>query len=334
MIKIRRPVIKKVKWGVAGLGRYSENNFIPSIPYLTRSTLVSVFSHDEQRAKFISEKFSVPNYFSDYDEFLKSDITAVYISSKNSDHYEQVIKAANAGKNILCEKPIALTSKQAQEMVEVCKKRGVKFGINYVHRLHPLAVKAKEILDKQMLGKLISIVITFNIELPPGENFRYSKEKSGGGALRDLGTHVIDLMRYFGGEIIDITGNMDQIIYKSEVDDFASAIIKFQNGGYGYFNVSFNSRLAFNKIEIVGHSGALSIENLIGRKKHPPKLNILLEGDMRKSFRKRGNKLHFLLRSVQRSFLKDEQLAISGVDGLLNMKLMEELERKCLPFKS
>lgn len=334
MIKIRRPVIKKVKWGVAGLGRYSETNFIPSIPFLRRSTLVSVFSHDEMRAKNISERFSVPHYFTDYGEFLKSDITAVYIGSKNSDHYEQVIKAAEAGKNILCEKPISLSTKEAQEMVDTCKKCGVKLAVNFVHRLHPLAVKAKEFLDKQMLGKLVSIVMTFNIELPPGENFRYSKDVSGGGALRDLGTHLIDLLRYFGGEITDISGNLDQIVYKSEVDDFACAIVKFNNSGYGYFNVSFNSRLAFNKIEIVGHQGALSIENLIGRKFHPPKLTILFEGDMKKSFRKRGNKLHYLLRSVQRSFLKDEPLAVRGEDALINMKLMEEMESKCPPFRS
>ena len=324
------PKLKKIKWGVAGLGRFSEFTFIPTLQLLRKSSLNAVFSNDNKRAKEIADKFGVNSYYNNYTEFLKSDINAVYIASANADHYDQVIKAAEAKKNIYCEKPLAITSQQAKEMVECCKDNNVLFAVNYVHRAHPLVIKAKEILNSQMLGKIVSINVNFNIDLPPGSNFRYKKELSGGGALRDIGTHMIDLLRYFGGEITEINGVVDNIIYKSEVDDFASAIVKFRSNAYGYFNVSYSTKKAFNRIEIIGHTGALSVEKVIAAKNVHSKLTILLDGEAKKAFRKRANKMLLMLRSVQKSFLNNEEPIATGTDGLINMQLMEELENKCL----
>ncbi len=329
MKTIKSPRLKKIKWGVAGCGRYSELSFIPTLHLLRRSTLNSVFSNNRERAKVISEKFGAPNYFNNYEEFLQSDIDAVYIGSANNHHYEEVIKAAEAGKNILCEKPLALTSAQAEKMVNVCKRHNVLLSVNYPLRFHPSILKAKELLDNQLLGKLISINVSYNFDLPPDTNFRFKKEESGGGALRDVGTHMIDLLRFFGGEITEVNGVMDNIIYGSEVEDFAAAICNYKEGGYGYFNVSFNSKKGINRIEILGHKGAISIDQLIAAKNATSKLNILLEGEARKSFRKRANKLFNLLKSVQKSFLNNEEPLVTGYDGLVNIKIMEELEKKC-----
>ena len=320
----------KLKWGVAGCGHFTETAFIPTISLLRKNQVISVFSNDKQRAKSISEKFGISNSFDNYDEFLKSDINCVYVGSANSHHYEQVLKAAEAGKNILCEKPLAITSQQAEEMVNTCRQNNVKFAVSFVHRFHPLVKKAKELIADGLIGKLVSMSLNFNVDFAPNENFRFNKSLSGGGALRDIGSHMIDLLRFFGGEITSIDGVIDNIIYKSEVDDFAAAIVKFENGNYGFFNVSFNNKRAFNRIEILGHKGALSIERLIAVKNVPSKLSILLDGEARKSFRKRGNKLYYMLKSVQQSFLKNEEPLVTGYDGYINMKLMEELENKCL----
>jgi predicted dehydrogenase len=191
-----------------------------------------------------------------------------------------------------------------------------------------LAVKAKEIIDKRMLGKVVTINASFNVDYAPNENFRFQKELSGGGALRDIGTHMIDLLRFFGGEVDEIKGFTDNIIYKSEVEDFSAGLVKFKNGGYGYFNASFNNKKAPSRIEILGYEGYLSIEGLVGRKKESARLVIDLHGETKKAFRKRANKLIHLLRSVQNSFLNDKPLLITGEDGLANMKLMEKLEGK------
>ncbi len=328
--KIRIPKrIKKLRWGVAGCGHFLENTFLPTFQQLKRSKLVSVFSNDLERANFISNHFLAEEAFDNFDEFLKSDFNVIYISSVNSDHYKQVIKAAEAGKNILCEKPLALTSAQAEEMVRVCNEHNVFLSVNYVYRFHPLVVKAKEIIEKQMLGRIISISANFNIDFAPNDNFRFNKQLSGGGALRDLGTHMIDLLRFFGGEISEIKGFVDNVIYTSEVDDSAVAVIKYERSGFGSFNVSYNSKKAFNRIEITGYKGSISVENLIGKKQVHSKLIIDLEGEARKAFRKRANKQLYLLKSIQRSYLKNQKPLVTGYDGFINLKLMEELEKQC-----
>lgn len=329
MIKIKRTKMKKLNWGIAGCGYYAEHTFIPALENLRRSNLISLYSHKKKRAHDLAKKSGAKGYFDDYDEFLNSGINCVYVASVNSDHYEQVIKAANAGKHILCEKPLAINSNEAEKMVKVCRENNVYLTINYVHRFHPHVVKAKELLNKHTLGKLVSINLNFNIDFAPGSNFRFNKSLSGGGAFRDLGTHMIDLLRFYGGEIIDINGYVDNLVYKSEVDDFAIAVVKFENGGYGTLNVSFNNKKAFNRIEILGHKGAISIENFIGVKYQSAKLTILSAGQAKMSFRKRGNKVNYMLKSVQKSFLNNNPLLVTGEDGLINMKLMEELESKC-----
>jgi D-xylose 1-dehydrogenase (NADP+, D-xylono-1,5-lactone-forming) len=325
---------KKVKWGIAGCGRVTENTFIPALTVSRKGKLVSLYSRDINRAKSLAEKFGAQSFYNDYNDFLKSDIDIVYVASENSRHHEQVIEAAKAGKHILCEKPLALTSEQAEEMVQACKANNVYLAINYPHRFHPLVVKARELIRDQKLGKLVSISLNFNTDFPPSSNYRFKKALSGGGALRDLGTHMIDLLRFLGGEISEIDGVIDNLVYQGEVDDFSMGTVKFIKEGYGIFNVSFNSGKAFNRIEIVCHKGSMSIENLIGKKMVAPKLTILLEGEAKKAFRKRGNKQLFLLRSLHKSLIRNEEPLIKGDDGLVNMKLMEELERKCLSKKS
>ena len=225
---------------------------------------------------------------------------------------------------------MSLNSAQALEMVETCNKNNVLFALNYVNRFHPLAQKAKELIDNNFLGKIVSISVSYNTEYMPDDNFRFKKELSGGGALRDIGTHMIDLLLYFGGNITEIKGFMDNIIFKSEVEDFASALVKFENSGYGSFNVSFNTPKAFNRIEILGYKGCIAIDNIIGKRGTPAKLTIDLNGEGRKAFRNRAHKQLFLLRSVCNSFLHHEEPAITGYDGYINMQVMEMLENQCL----
>jgi len=328
-LNIRRRKVKKLKWGVAGCGRYSEFSFIPNLLLLKRSRLISVYSSKLSRAKEIKNKFSAENAFDNYDDFIKSDIDVIYIGSANSDHYTQVIKAAEAGKHILCEKPLALSAKEAEEMIEVCEKNNVLLTINYVNRYDAMVKKAKELIDKNMLGKIVSISANLNIDYPPDNNFRFKKKLSGGGALRDLGTHVIDLLRYFAGDITDVCGFVDNVVYQSEVDDFANGIVKFQKSGYGYFTCSYSTQDAFNRIEVLGYKGSMCIEKMLGVKNQSCKLTISLKGESVRAFRKKSNRQLLLLKDVQKHFLANKQPKINGNDGLVNMKLMEELEAKC-----
>jgi predicted dehydrogenase len=326
MLDLGKIRFKKLKWGIAGLGHYSENTVIPTLNTIRKARIMSVYSSSPDRSKYISEKFAIPNYFSDFKDFLASDLDAVYIGSANCDHYEQVLQAAAAKKHILCDKPLALNSQQAREMVQRCKDNNVQFAVNYVYRFHPLVLKAKELISNKTIGNLIHINAHFNINFPPDNNFRFIKSQSGGGAMRDLGTHLIDLFRYFGGEMEAVSCIMDNVIFKSEVEDFASGSLKFENGGYASFLVSTNTGKAFNRVEIIGSDGSICLENLIAQKHASTKLTILLENEAKLAFRKRANKVQRGLKLVTNAFIKNKPAPATGEDGLINLELIEKLE--------
>lgn len=325
---LSKQLTKKLKWGVAGCGSFLENTFLPTFHHLKKSKLVSVYSSNLHRAEFIKKKFNAEKSFNNFQQFLNSDIEAVYIASKNSDHYKQVIAAANAGKHILCEKPLSITQEQAKEMVEVCERNNVILTVNFVMRHHPIIKKTKEFIDRNLIGKIVSISLKFNYDFQPNDNFRFKISESGGGALRDLGPHMIDLLRYFGGEFNIIGGAVDNVVYDSKVDDFAAALVKFENGGYGDFNVSFNVSEPINRIEILGNKGTIIIDNMIGKRNAASKMTISLKNEGKKAFRRRANRQLFLLRDVQRAFIKNEQPLITAFDGLVNMEIISKLEMK------
>jgi predicted dehydrogenase len=328
-LKLSSAIPKKLKWGVAGCGHYAETSFLPALSNVQRSKLVSVYSHDINRAKITANNFGAPNSYDNFDLFLSSDINMVYISGATADHYEQVIKAAKASKNILCEVPLALSSSLAEEMIEVCNQNKVFLFLNQLHRFHPHIHKAKELIDKHMLGKIVSISASYNIDYAPDHKFRFNKQQSGGGALRYLGSQMIDLLRYFGGEIEQTKAFMDNVVYKSEVEDFAAGIVKFKNNGYGYFNVSYNNKKAYNRIEILGYNGSISIEDFHPKKNAATKLIIDLQGEARKIFRKRTNKLVFMIRDVQKAIIKKSTPRIVSFDEVVNLRIIEEIEKQC-----
>ncbi len=328
-LRFASALTRKLKWGVAGCGNFAENSFLPALQLVQRSKLVSIYSHDLKRAKDIASKSGAINAFDNFDAFLASDIDAVYVSSVNADHLWQITKAAQSHKNILCERPLALDSKQAEEMVNVCKANDVMLIVNHVHRFHPQFQKAKELIDKQMLGKIVLVSLSYNIDLAPDHNFRFNKKLSGGGVLRDLGLPMIDILRYFGGNITEIKAFMDNVVYKSDVEDFSSAIVKFEKSGYGQFNISYNTKKAFNRIEILGYNGSIAIENFLGKKSSSTKLIIDLQGEARKVFRKRSNRLVLMIRSVQKNFLKKQPPLVTGENDLINIRIIEEIEKQC-----
>ncbi len=322
---MRRIRNKKLIWGVAGTGRIVEHSFLPAINFLKRSTVASIYGHNLHRAKLLATKTPNATAFDDFDKFLEQDFDVLYVASSNDYHYEQVLKAAKKGKHILCEKPLALTSEQAKEMVKVCEENNVKLAVNYIFRFHPLIKKAKELVDNQYIGKIISIYSNFHIDFPPSDNYRYDKNK-GGGALLDLGTHMIDLFRYIGGEFELLHGYVDNLLYNTDVDDFAGATVKFNNGFYGNFQVSFDSKRSPNRLVIIGHKGTISIDDLIGKKFVPSKLIIEIEGERKKVFRRKTNKFLSAMRWYQKYYLKNIEPEVTGYDGYINMKIMEKIK--------
>ncbi len=184
----------------------------------------------------------------------------------NRDILEIVISGLEQGRHVLSEKPLGRNAKEAKKMVEMAERyrRVLKTGFN--HRFHPGIWKAKELYDQGAIGELLWIRSRYGHGGRPGmeTEWRCSKEACGGGELLDQGVHVIDLIRWFGGEIAEVFGKAETKFWKTEVEDNAFAIVKTKKNVTAQFHVSWTNWRNVFSFELFGDLGYLKIKGLGG----------------------------------------------------------------------
>lgn len=271
--------MNKVKVGIIGTGNISKSH-IAGYKALENVEIFAVCDINEERAKECAAINNVKHVFTDYNEMLKlSEIDAVSVCTWNNAHAPATIAALKAGKHVLCEKPMAMNRKDAEEMAKVAQETGKILMVGFVRRFGNDTKILKEFIDNGMLGDIYYTKATYLRRSGfPGGWFGDSK-RSGGGPLIDLGVHVIDLVRYLMGgpkavSVLGVTfnklGARENIKlskgYSSadtgdtfDVEDMAVAVIKFDNGAVLNIETSFslNIKKDTGSIELFGtKSGA------------------------------------------------------------------------------
>ena len=196
---------KRVRYAIVGLGALSLNQIMPAFGECKYSKAVALVSGNPEKAKKVASQYGIDqkNIYSyqNYDQIKNNpEIDAVYIVLPNGMHEEFTVRAAQAGKHVLCEKPMANTSKEAQRMIDACKKAGKKLMIAYRIQYEPNHRKAMEWVRSKQYGtvKLIETVNSQNIGDP--SQWRLKKALAGGGALPDIGLYCLNTSRYLLGE--------------------------------------------------------------------------------------------------------------------------------------
>lgn len=249
-----------VRWGILGCAQIADLRMAPAIKGVPNAELVGVSSRNVDKARAFAKKHGVRKYYGNLDEFLgDSEIDAVYIASPPNLHLEHTKKVAQHKKHILCEKPMATTLADCQEMISVCRQENVKLMIGCNMRFNPAHVKAKEIIGKGLLGKVIFMRAQESFYLPPDpEAWRQQSAVAGGGSLSDAGVHGIDLLRFLvGSEVVEVSAFVDNVVFDYSVEDTAIVIMKFANGGYGFVDSCYSSRYVENVLEVYGSKGTL-----------------------------------------------------------------------------
>lgn len=200
----------------------------------------------------------------------RDDIDAIDICTPNGSHYEIALAAAQAGKHILCEKPLAVTLDQAQNMLKAVQAANVIHMVCFNYRFAPAIQFAKQLIQQGAIGPIHHFRAVYlqdwlsNASTPP--SWRVDKSISGSGALGDLMAHSIDLARFLVGEIRDVSALMESFRPQADVDDTASCLARFDNGAVGVFEVSrfAKGNRNGNRIEINGSKGSLrwDLENM------------------------------------------------------------------------
>ncbi|MCX7876864.1 MAG: Gfo/Idh/MocA family oxidoreductase [Melioribacteraceae bacterium] len=319
---------KKIKWGVAFNKNFEVQSFFSAIQLINKSRVTSIYSNGFNEAKEIAEKNGVSEFTNDLNAFLNNEVDIVYLADNSNEFYKNAKEILEKKKFLLCEKPTSISSNEIEDLIEIAQQKNAKVIINYSHRFNPLVVKAKELIDKQVIGKIHSISASYHIDFLPDESSIYKSKLSGISVLRDLGNQMIDLLQYLGGDIKEIKSFGDKLLYKNPQNDFLISALKFENNFYGNISVSYLSKKPINRIEILGHNGSILIENIFDKKKSPTILTINLFGEAKKVFRKRINKTFIMLKNSQKDFLKNENISPSLFDALKNFKIIEEIEKQ------
>jgi predicted dehydrogenase len=258
------------KWGVIGAGGIADRRTIPEgIVPASNAELVAVQDVVEDRVQAVAKKYGVGAvYASEYDLLNDSNVEAVYIATPTHLHHGQVMAAAEAGKHILCEKPLALTLAECEEMVEECASRNVKFGLNFMMRFHACHAALKQMVDEGKLGDLVMGRAELTCWYPPIPGaFRQDPNLGGGGAFIDMGNHCVDLLEQFFGRTVEVMCYTSNIVQDYASEDTAVAMLKFANGAVGVVDALFNvpDAAARNALEVYGSLGSVYASGTIGQ---------------------------------------------------------------------
>ena len=280
-----------LRWGLIGAGDISQKRVAPALRDLANCDFVSVSRSRFELAESFAHEFGARKWFADWRELLADDeIDAVYIATPVYLHAEQTIAAANAGKHILCEKPMALNVKECDEMLAACRTNNVKLGIAYYRHLFPVIQRIKAIIASGEIGKVsIAQINAFEYFAPSTDNSRHwllQKEKSGGGPMKDFGCHRLEVLTNLFGTVNTLKSLVTNAVFERDVEDTAVVLLQFDSGTLASVTVTHASQEAQDTLDIFGTKGSIHIPVLnqgvikvkIGNNErienHPPASNV------------------------------------------------------------
>ena len=256
-----------VKVGIIGCGKISERASLPNlVNYKEKAEVTVLCDIVKDRAAHLAEEFKIEGaeITTDWKSVVKRrDIDAIFVNTPNYVHEEIAVGAAKRKKHILVEKPITISNKAAKRMTGAAQKAGVFFMVEQTQRFDPVHQAAKKFIDTGKLGKINTIKGRIGHAGPEywagGDQGWFSdKRLSGGGAMIDVGIHMLDLLRWLGGkEVAEVSANIKTLEKPWPVDDNGSVLMRFEDGTFGQFEASWTTRPYEVTTSIYGEKGKI-----------------------------------------------------------------------------
>ncbi|MGG1876089.1 Gfo/Idh/MocA family oxidoreductase [Paenibacillus cisolokensis] len=250
----------KLKWGILGCASIAKRAVIPGVANSRLNEVAAIASRDEEKAKKTAEELNIPTAYGSYEALLEDpSIDVIYVPLPNHLHKEWSIRALEAGKHVLCEKPLALTEAEAAEMADAAERTGMHLAEAFMYRHHPRYDMIKKLIAEGAIGEVRAIhsAFTFNSAGNPG-NVRFRKDW-GGGSIYDIGCYPINAARLLLGQ--EPQAVTVQALFSPEhdhVDMMASGLVEFE----GSVSLTFDCGMwaAFrNPLEIIGTEGIIEV---------------------------------------------------------------------------
>jgi predicted dehydrogenase len=267
MVEYRRIAnmnVSRIRWGLIGCGDISRKRVAPALRDSPLCELVVVSRAQAQLAEAFANEFGARRWYSEWQHLLMDyEVDAIYVATPVHLHAEQTIAAAEAGKHVLCEKPMALNVAECDRMIAACRSNDVKLGIAYYRHFYPVVHRMKELVESGELGVPIVVQVNafewFDPKPSDARSWLIRKELSGGGPMFDFGCHRIEVLLNVFGAVSDVKATLTNSFFKREVEDVATAVFQFERGTGGTLTVAHSAREPQDTLDLFCSTGSIHI---------------------------------------------------------------------------
>lgn len=233
-----------IRWGIIGAGGVARRRTMPAINVARDAELTALMVRDQARADALAEEFGAERAYSDWRELLADDdVDAVHIATPVHLHEEQVIAAAEAGKHVMCDKPMAMSSDECRRMIDACASAGVHLQVCFLMRFGSMYQRLRREIAAGEFGTILearaSIFKWFDLDTG---SWRVDPALGGGGSLMDLGAHTIDLLTYLIGPIASAAAVASKRVEDWDAEDTVSVLMQTEAGAHALVGHSFRAR--------------------------------------------------------------------------------------------
>src|SRR3989441_11298891 len=254
----------KLGWGLIGCGDIARKRVAPALRNLMECDLVAVSRGRGELVESFAREFGAKKWYSNWQELLLDDeIDAVYLATPVDLHAAQTIAAAEAGKHALCEKPLALTVGECNQMLAACRANNVKLGVAYYRHFYPVVARVKEVIESGEIGAPVMAQINafewFNPAPDHPRAWLLNKQLAGGGPMFGFGCHRIEVLTDIFGPITEAKAITANVLFAREVEDTATALFQFERGTCGVLMVTHAAHEPQDTLDIFGSQGSIHV---------------------------------------------------------------------------
>jgi xylose dehydrogenase (NAD/NADP) len=315
----------KLKWGILGTAGIAKRSAIPGITQSETGIVAAIASRDLIKAEKAANELGIPKAYGSYESLLADpEIEAVYIPLPNHLHKEWTIKAAEAGKHVLCEKPFALDSAEAEQMVAACNTAGVQLAEAFMYRHHPRYERIKAIIRSGEIGEIRGIHSTFTFNnATDSNNVRYQRAM-GGGSLYDVGCYPISAARFLlEEEPLAATVHAFFSPEHDGVDMMASGLLEFAGGRALTFDCGMWAAFR-NTLEILGTKGRIEVPSaFVSPPDASSNLHVITSEGHREEEVSHINQYALQADDLAYAIWGKKPARFSSADGVLNMRVID-----------
>jgi len=317
-------------WGLIGTGRIADERILPGINAHPGNELIGVVSRDPTRARSFAEKFGARHAYTKFDDLLRNpEVTVVAIHTPNSQHAEQIIAAARAGKHVFCDKPMTTSTADAERAVRECEKAGVRLAINFHNRFMPPFIETRRIIESGEIGKVHLAQMEASPGARPGGRlgtWRLDAATAGLGTTYSIGVHIYDIMRYLLASEVEMVSALFDTP-RGVMEEVNVTLLRFANGAFAQMSVHENSPFPHNDFVIYGSQGRITGRELT-RSRSGGVLEVMKgNGETRTKEFPAINAHSECVAGFSDALLEEREFVPSGIDGLRSVQVTDAMKR-------